>query len=91
MEQKIKKLIKDALENLEIEVSEIMLEHPEDLKNGDYSTNVALTIAKSIERNPKEIAPEIITEIIRLNVDKNIEEPKTPKEFCNNPIMQLEI
>ena len=73
MEQKIKKLIKDALENLEIEVSEIMLEHPEDLKNGDYSTNVALTIAKSIERNPKEIAPEIITEIIRLNVDKNIE------------------
>ncbi|MFZ3011673.1 MAG: arginine--tRNA ligase [Minisyncoccia bacterium] len=73
MEREIKNLIKDALKNLTIDVSDIVLEHPEDLKNGDYSTNVALAIAKSIERNPKELAEEIITEIKRLNVDKNIE------------------
>ena len=73
MYQEIKKLIKDALKNLTIEVSDIALEHPEDLKNGDYSTNVALTIAKSVERNPKELAEKIVIEINRLNVDKNIE------------------
>ena len=73
MQQEIKKLIKDALQNLEIEVSDFVLEHPEDLKNGDYSTNVALAIAKSIERNPKELAEKIVFEINRLNVDKNIE------------------
>jgi len=73
MEQEIKNLIKDALKNLNIEVSNIVLEHPEDLNNGDYSTNVALAIAKSVERNPKELAEKIITEIIRLNLDKNIE------------------
>jgi len=73
MQQEIKNLIKDALKNLNIEVSNIVLEHPEDFKNGDYSTNVALAIAKSIERNPKELAEKIVTEIIRLNVDKNIE------------------
>jgi arginyl-tRNA synthetase len=73
MEQEIKKLIKDALENLNIEISSIILEHPEDLKNGDYSTNVSLAIAKSVERNPKELAEKIVVEINRLNVDKNIE------------------
>jgi len=73
MENEIKKLIKDALENLNIEVSDIVLEHPEDLKNGDYSTNVALAIAKGVERNPKELAEKIVAELVRLNVDKNIE------------------
>jgi len=73
MEQKIKKLIKDALANLDIEVSDISLEHPADLKMGDYSTNIALAIAKSIKNNPKELAQKIVTEILRLNVDKNIE------------------
>jgi len=73
MEQEIEKLIKDALQNLHIEVSTIVLEHPEDLKNGDYSTNVALAIAKGIERNPKELAEKIVAEINRLNAGKNIE------------------
>lgn len=73
MDQEIKKLIKDALENLNIEVSDFVLEHPEDLKNGDYSTNVALAIAKGVERNPKELAEKIVTEILRLNVDNNLE------------------
>ncbi|MFA6177821.1 MAG: arginine--tRNA ligase [Candidatus Paceibacterota bacterium] len=73
MEQEIKNLIKDALNNLSIEVSNIVLEHPENSSNGDYSTNVALAISKSVERNPKELAEKIITEIIRLNIDKNIE------------------
>ncbi|MDR3519388.1 MAG: arginine--tRNA ligase [Candidatus Pacebacteria bacterium] len=73
MESEIKKLIKDALKNLDIETNSIVLEHPEDLKNGDYSTNVALAIAKGVERNPRELAEKIVEEIKRLNVDKNIE------------------
>lgn len=73
MQEEIKKLIKDALDNLNIETNDIVLEHPEDLKNGDYSTNIALAIAKSIERNPKELAEKIVEQILRLNVDKNIE------------------
>jgi len=73
MQEKIKNLIKDALKNLDIEVSNIALEHPEDFKNGDYSTNVALAIAKSVKKNPKELAEKIVTEISRLNLNKNIE------------------
>jgi arginyl-tRNA synthetase len=76
MQEEIKKLIKDALENLNIKVSDFVLEHPADLSMGDYSTNVSLAIAKSIERNPKELAEKIVVEINRLNVDKNIEKVK---------------
>ncbi len=73
MQEKLKNLIKDALKNLEIEVSDIALEHPADLKMGDYSTNVAMAIAKSVKISPKALAQKIVTEISRLNLDKNIE------------------
>jgi arginyl-tRNA synthetase len=73
MENEIRNLIKDALKNLNIEVGDFVLEHPADLKMGDYSTNVSLAIAKSVERNPKELAEKIVIEINRLNVDKNME------------------
>ncbi len=42
IQEKIKNLIEEALENLGIEADDITLEHPADLKMGDYSTNVAL-------------------------------------------------
>ncbi|KKS73438.1 MAG: Arginine-tRNA ligase [Parcubacteria group bacterium GW2011_GWF2_42_7] len=73
MQDKIKNLIKDALQNLGIEASEIALEHPADLKMGDYSTNVAMAIAKNVKSNPKDLAKKIVTEILRLNLDKYIE------------------
>ncbi len=73
MEKEIKKLIKDALENLHIEASVISLEHPADLKMGDYSTNVAMAIAKNIGENPKVLAEKIVAEVLRLNTDKYIE------------------
>ncbi len=73
MQQEIKKLITNALKNLNVEVGSISLEHPDDFKNGDYSTNVALAIAKSVERNPRELAEKIVIEIKRLNVDERIE------------------
>jgi len=74
MDKELRKLIKDALENLDIEASEsvIVLEHPEDLKNGDYYTNLALAIAKNLKAKPLELAEKIVTEISRLNVDKKI-------------------
>ncbi|OGJ01570.1 arginine--tRNA ligase [Candidatus Nomurabacteria bacterium RIFCSPLOWO2_12_FULL_37_8] len=64
MQEKIKNLIKNALKKLNIEISNIILEHPSDLKMGDYSTNVALAVAKNIGTNPKELAEKIV-EILR--------------------------
>jgi len=73
MENKIQNLIKDAMKNLSIEIGDISLEHPADLSRGDYSTNMAMVVAKSVKNNPKALAEKIVTEILRLNLDKNIE------------------
>ena len=52
MQEKIENLIKEALKNLDIEDVDFVVEHPEDLKNGDYSTNVAMVCAKKLKNPP---------------------------------------
>jgi len=63
IQKEIKKLIKDALEKLEIEFSEIDLEYPVDLFHGDYSTNIALVLAKRVGESPKILAEKIVAEV----------------------------
>lgn len=67
MREQIEKLIKNALKNLGInEEVNFSIEHPEDFKNGDYSTNVAMVCAKKIGKNPKELAEEIAEEFKKI-------------------------
>ena len=54
-------MIKNALQNLDIKEADFSVEHPEDLKNGDYSTNVALISAKKLKINPKKLAEKIVS------------------------------
>ena len=42
---------------------------------GDYSTNVAMTLAKQVGKNPKELAEEIIRYIVR-NKPEEVEKVK---------------
>jgi arginyl-tRNA synthetase len=69
---KIKDLVKEAGANLGLDLAVVGLEHPDDLKNGDYSTNVALTYAKALGKPPREIAEQIKVEIIK-SLPKEIE------------------
>ncbi len=73
METKIKNLIKDALKNLGIEAEAIVLEHPADIKMGDYSTNVAMAYAKALKMNPKELAEKIVAGINKIPEIEKIE------------------
>src|SRR3989338_4137254 len=67
MQEKIKKIIQEALKNLKItEEVNFTVEHPEDLKNGDYSTNVAMVCAKKLKTNSKELAEKIVASLLRL-------------------------
>ncbi|MFH0755331.1 MAG: arginine--tRNA ligase [bacterium] len=83
----IKLMIKDILENLikmalrnlkidEIKISKIILEHPEKLSNGDYSTNIAMMLAKQIGQNPQKLAENIVAEIIK-KIPKEISKVET--------------
>src|SRR3989344_1515682 len=64
---KLTDLIKGALKNLNIEAKEILLEHPAELSHGDYSTNVALVLAKQLKEKPRDLA-----ESIRLALQKEL-------------------
>ena len=66
MKTEIKKIIHDALEKAQeagdLELSpfpDIVVENPKDEKMGDFSTNVAMTMAKSERKKPKIIAESV--------------------------------
>src|SRR5690349_12411006 len=63
MKEVLMEEIKKALTTLAIEAPEIVLEHPADLSNGDYSTSVALALSKKVGENPKALAEKIVTEL----------------------------
>lgn len=73
METQIKNLIKDTLKNLGIEAEAIVLEHPADIKMGDYSTNVAMAYAKALKMNPKAVAEKIVGGINKISEIEKIE------------------
>lgn len=68
---KIKDLIKIAGNNLGLDLVVVNIEHPDDIANGDYSTNVALAYAKVLGKSPREIADQI-----KNHIEKNL-----PKEI----------
>ncbi len=77
MQEKIQRIIKDALTSLGIAECDFKVEHPDDLKNGDYFTNVALVCAKGAgdappAGGPNEIAKKIIAELEK-NLPQKIE------------------
>lgn len=66
MKTAIKQIIHDALEKArqegELELSsfpEIVVEKPKDEKMGDFSTNIAMTMARSERKSPKVIAESV--------------------------------
>ena len=60
MQNKLLKALKAALAGVGISANEVSLEHPAELKNGDYSSGVALQYAKRAGKNPRALAEEIV-------------------------------
>jgi len=76
LKREIKNLVTKSVKALqkkgyfsEFKVSEIKIEHPEEKIHGDYATNVAMLIAKQINKNPLEIAENLKSEILNFKSD----------------------
>lgn len=93
-------IIKCSLSELyKLEVEEnfnINVEIPAKRENGDYSTNIALTLTKKLHKSPMEIAQEIVSNIKENNIfeDVNIASPGfinfyLKKEFLLNQINKI--
>jgi len=54
IEDALARIVRDALPGAP--ASAAVVERPRDAAHGDYATNVALTLAKSVRRNPRELA-----------------------------------
>ncbi len=52
---------------------QLHIEIPQNTKFGDYSTNIAMSMAKSLKKNPKEIAKDIITQLQDLDYVEKID------------------
>src|ERR1044071_6679117 len=67
MREKVVKILKDTLANciqekaLELEeVPEVTVEKPAQKEHGDFSTNLALSLASRVKKKPREVAETIL-------------------------------
>jgi len=60
IEERLKRLILGALKDAYgISVDAVHIETPADKRHGDYATNIAMTLAKRLQSNPRDIAANI--------------------------------
>lgn len=69
----LKEIIDKALEKNNIHNTSYIIEVPNDKKNGDFSTNVAMELTKILRKNPRDIANNIVTNIEENNIIDRIE------------------
>lgn len=62
IEIKLKELIKAGLSNLgvDVDLSSIVIERSKDKAHGDYATTVALQMARTLHKAPRDIANELV-------------------------------
>jgi arginyl-tRNA synthetase len=72
--EKITNLIEKAIQNAQeqgklpkFEISAILVEHPEQKEQGDYSTNISMKIAGIVKKNPIETAEIIVEQLQNSN------------------------
>ena len=59
----IKEQIQQVIKRLKLPEVDINLEHPGEESHGDYSCNIAMVLAAKAEKNPRELATAIVTEL----------------------------
>ena len=71
MKDTINKSICDSLNKLNIKYDEeIEISTPKQKENGDYSSNIALKLTKKLQKNPMDIANEIVANISNDEINK---------------------
>ena len=71
---KLTSMLKKSLDKLNIELeNDIVIEKPAKKENGDYSTNIALTLTKKLHQSPMEIATSIKENLEKEDVIEDIQ------------------
>lgn len=67
--QEINNLIKESIRGANLDGADFSLEHPEDKIHGDYATNVALRVARTLKMPPAKIAENLKPRFLHLRPD----------------------
>ncbi|MFA6305948.1 MAG: arginine--tRNA ligase [Candidatus Gracilibacteria bacterium] len=69
IESILEKAVKKALKT----EGEIFIQYPSDILHGDYAANIAMKLAKTMQKNPREIAEQIVKNIPKNTLIKKVE------------------
>lgn len=81
MKDKLKEALKKVLKEIDADI-EPLIERPKDSNFGDYTTNVALILAKKNTRNPSEVAKELVEKLNKEKIE-GIGEVNAASGFIN--------
>lgn len=77
IKNKLSNIIKKSIEKIDkenmLDDIDIIIEVPAKKENGDYSSNIALTLTKKFHRNPLELAELIVNNIEKGNIIEKIQ------------------
>lgn len=59
-------MVREALSVLDIQADAVLIEYPADPEHGDFATNAALMYAKAAGLSPRELAANLVTEMMRV-------------------------
>jgi arginyl-tRNA synthetase len=60
LKQQLEQLLTEALRNLSLDEAGVTVDRTRDAQHGDFATNIALRLAKTARRNPRELAQAIV-------------------------------
>tara|TARA_B100000700_G_C15020761_1_gene845608 strand:+ start:415 stop:2163 length:1749 start_codon:yes stop_codon:yes gene_type:complete len=80
LKKQLQELINQSLQTLKsegleitIQKDDIKIEYSRDASHGDFATNIAMVLAKTLNCNPRELANKITKNIPKINLVKNVE------------------
>ena len=80
MKKQLQELINQSLQTLKsegleitIQKDDIKIEYSRDASHGDFATNIAMVLAKTLNCNPRELANKITKNIPKIDLVKNVE------------------
>lgn len=93
IEEQIKGSIKSIIKSLyDIDVEQVELESPNDVNNGNLSTNVCLKITKLVGKNPMDIAQEVVDQLEVDGIDTiEVKKPGFINFFYGNEFFNFKV
>ena len=84
MKEHLTDLLFNAVRQLtdEINKSQIIIERPKLIEHGDFSTNIALVLSKTLKKQPRDIAQLILDYLPEASHFNKIESQLTSRKDC---------